>query len=180
MKGVIFNLLEEIVEDEFGADTWDALLEAAEASGVYTSIGSYDDGEMMGLVAAASAQLNLTQDEVLRWFGSKALPRLAERFDQFFAPHKTSRDLLLTLNNVIHPEVVKLYPGAYTPTFHFSSEDHDTLMMEYSSNRQLCSLAEGFVQGTLAFYKEEADIEHPLCVHRGDASCTFRIKFKSD
>jgi hypothetical protein len=31
MKGVIFNLLEEIVEDEFGADTWDALLEAAEA-----------------------------------------------------------------------------------------------------------------------------------------------------
>ncbi|MGB1882042.1 MAG: heme NO-binding domain-containing protein, partial [Gammaproteobacteria bacterium] len=69
MKGVIFNLLEEIVEDEFGADTWDALLEAAEASGVYTSIGSYDDGEMMGLVAAASAQLNLTQDEVLRWFG---------------------------------------------------------------------------------------------------------------
>ena len=33
MKGVIFNLLEEAVVDQFGDDSWDDLLDAAELEG---------------------------------------------------------------------------------------------------------------------------------------------------
>ena len=53
MKGVVFNLLEEVVSSEFGEDTWDGLIDAAEVEGAYTSLGSYDDGDLGSLVGAA-------------------------------------------------------------------------------------------------------------------------------
>ena len=177
MKGIIFNLLQEIVESEFDADTWDAVLDLAGAGGVYTSVGSYEDDEMMGIVGAAATHLGLTEEEVLRWFGSRALAKLAERFPNFFAPHTQARDLLLTLNQVIHPEVEKLYPGAYTPVFQFSNKGGKHLTMEYQSKRQLCALAEGFILGTLAYFDEQATVTHPECVHRGDARCVFELAF---
>ncbi len=58
MKGVVFNLLEDAVCEHHGDDAWDALLDAAELSGVYTSLGSYSDAEMGKLVEAASRALN--------------------------------------------------------------------------------------------------------------------------
>ena len=35
MKGIVFNLLEEVVTREYSADTWDDLLEAAGVNGSY-------------------------------------------------------------------------------------------------------------------------------------------------
>ena len=39
MKGVVFNLLEQLVARDYGEDTWDALLDAGGLDGVYTSLG---------------------------------------------------------------------------------------------------------------------------------------------
>lgn len=54
MKGVIFNLLEEVVTDHHGDSVWEALLMATGQTGVYTSLGSYADAELYKLVEAAS------------------------------------------------------------------------------------------------------------------------------
>ena len=45
MKGVIFNVIEEVVGDLFGDETWDDLLETAEVDGAYTALGNYADTE---------------------------------------------------------------------------------------------------------------------------------------
>ncbi|MBN3851729.1 heme NO-binding protein, partial [Paraburkholderia sp. Ac-20342] len=37
MKGIVFNLLEELVRREHGEDAWDDLLDAAHVQGAYTS-----------------------------------------------------------------------------------------------------------------------------------------------
>jgi Haem-NO-binding len=74
MKGVVFNLLQEVVIRAHGADTWDALLEAAALEGSYTSLGSYPDDHMIKLVGAASKALKVEPGEVLRWFGREAMP----------------------------------------------------------------------------------------------------------
>jgi hypothetical protein len=42
MNGIVFNLLADLVGRDFGNDTWDDLLDAAGASGSYTSLGSDD------------------------------------------------------------------------------------------------------------------------------------------
>ena len=178
MKGIVFNLLEEVARRELSEETWEALLEAAELDGAYTSLGSYPDEDLMKLVAAASSALNMPPEAVVRWFGNHALPLMAERYPQFFSGHTTSRSFLLTLNGVIHPEVVKLYPGAETPEFGYDVSSAETLIMEYKSHRHMCAFAEGLIEGAAAFYGEALTAEHPQCRERGDAQCVFHLSFK--
>jgi Haem-NO-binding len=73
MKGIIFNLFEEVVVSNYGEDTWDRLLTATALDGAYTSLGSYPDEQIQELVGAARRCSGLTSFEVLRWFGEQGL-----------------------------------------------------------------------------------------------------------
>jgi hypothetical protein len=180
MKGVIFNLLEEVVRRSHGEDTWDALLDAAGLTGSYTSLGSYPDEDLGKLVHAASDALGIPSGEVLRWFGREAMPILAERYPVFFAAHTSARPFVLSVNKIIHPEVRKIYAGADVPIFDFHDEPDGALLMGYHSARKLCALAQGFVEGAARHYSETVKFEHLACMHNGEAKCLFRLSFASD
>lgn len=176
VKGYVFNLLEQIVARDHGEDTWDALLEASELDGVYTSLGSYPDEDLMKLVRAAAHALDLPSDDVIRWFGRNALPLFAGRYPQLFEPHDSTRPFVLTLNEIIHPEVRKLYPGADVPVFDFASRN-GLLVMGYRSPRKLCAFAEGLLHGAADHYGERLTIGQPQCMNRGDDRCLLEIAF---
>jgi len=176
VKGIVFNLLEEAVSSAYGEATWDQLLDAAGLDGAYTSLGSYSDDEIFALVRVASEALSIPQEDVLRWFGQQAMPLLAKRYPAFFANHGSVRSFLLTLNNIIHPEVRKLYPGAQTPVFDFDTSLADLLVIGYNSPRRLCALAEGFMRGAAGHYGQTLDIAQPQCMHHGDAKCVFHVR----
>lgn len=178
MKGIIFNLLEEVVTAELGEQTWDALLEGAGLNGAYTSLGSYDDAQLFKLVGVASQALGKPPADIVRWFGAKAIPLLALKYPAFFQRHESTRPFLLTLNSIIHPEVRKLYPGADVPDFDFDTTSPNTLVMGYRSKRKLCALAEGLIEGASAHFKESAHITQTQCMHRGDAACRLEISFQ--
>ncbi|MGH2979364.1 MAG: heme NO-binding domain-containing protein [Solirubrobacterales bacterium] len=179
MKGIVFNLLEETVSHDYGEDVWDQLLEAAQLGGAYTSLGSYSDDDLMRLVAAASSALDTPPDEIVRWFGRSALPLFADRYPQFFEPHTSTRSFVLTLNQVIHPEVRKLYPGADVPVFDFDTSSDEVLVMGYASPRKMCAFAEGLIEGAASHYGEQALIQQPKCMVRGDEKCVLEISFSS-
>lgn len=176
MKGIVFNLLEEVVARDHGDDAWERMLGLAGAEGAYTSLGTYPDDEFMDLVGAACKLRDEGEEAVELWFGREALPLLAVRYPEFFEPHSSTRAFLLTLNRIIHPEVRKLYPGADAPVFEFG-ESNGTLTMGYASQRRLCHFGEGLVEGTAAHYGEAVDISQPSCMRRGDSSCELRIEF---
>jgi hypothetical protein len=176
VKGVVFNLLEQLVARDFGEDTWDALLDASGLDGVYTSLGSYPDEDLAKLVRAASDALAMSADEVIVWLGRNALPLFAERYPMLFEPHGSTRSFVLTLNDIIHPEVRKLYPGADVPEFDFDVRE-DVVVMGYRSPRKLCSFAEGLLLGAADHYGERLTIEQPVCMKRGDSHCVIEIAF---
>jgi hypothetical protein len=176
MKGVVFNLLEQLVARDFGEETWDALLDTSGLDGVFTSLGSYPDEQFMRLVSAASDALDMPADSVVTWFGRNAFPLFAARYPQLFEPHDSTRSFVLTLNDIIHPEVRKLYPGADVPEFDFAARD-GLLVMGYRSPRKLCSFAEGLLLGAADHYGERLTIEQPSCMKRGDDQCTLEIEF---
>lgn len=178
MKGVVFNLLEEAVARQFGMDVWDELLDNASVSGAYTSLGNYSDEEIVALVGAAGAKLNLTNGEVLRWFGEKAMPILKERYPKMFENHTSSRTFILSVNNIIHPEVRKLYSGASCPFFHFKETADGTVTMGYQSSRKMCDLAHGFVKGAGGLFCEEVEIKHHSCMNHGDDICSMEIRWQ--
>jgi len=177
VKGVVFNILERVVSRDYGEDTWDSLLDSAGLDGSYTSLGSYADEDLMRLVAAASSALDTPPDDIVRWFGREALPVFAENYPQLFEPHASTRTFVLTLNDIIHPEVRKLYPGADVPVFDFDDSSPDRLVMGYQSPRKMCSFAEGLLEGTANHYGERMTIEQPCCMKRGDERCLLEISF---
>jgi hypothetical protein len=115
MKGIIFNLVEEVVSNDYGHDAWDDILDAADVPGAYTAVGSYSDDDLLAIVGAASQATGMSTDDVLRHVGRYSVPPLAQRFPEFFELHRGLRTFLPSLNSVIHPEVRKLYPGAQPP-----------------------------------------------------------------
>ena len=179
MKGIVFNLFEEVVVDEYGEDCWDDLLDAAGLAGAYTSLGSYPDDEVIGLVGAASSALGLAPADILRWFGRNAMPKLAVRYPHFFTAQTNSRDFVLSVNSLIHPEVRKLYAGAGCPNFNFEEGADGALIVGYRSPRRLCRLAQGFIEGAAAHYDEVAAVTHLACMNEGDPACRIAIAWES-
>ncbi|MBI2168984.1 MAG: heme NO-binding domain-containing protein, partial [Actinobacteria bacterium] len=155
MKGVIFNLLEQVVTDAHGEAAWNALLDDAGLDGVYAAVGSYPDADLLALVEAGSKRLGVEQVALVRWFGEAALPLLADRYPEFFESHTSLFTFLPTLNDVIHAEVRKLYPEADVPEFGFVATGGEAISMDYRSPRRLCALAEGFVVGAARHFGEE-------------------------
>jgi hypothetical protein len=177
MKGIVFNLFERVTVDEHGEDAWDELLGDADLDGAYTSIGSYPDAQLFRLVGAAADRFETPSNDVVRWLGRTSLPHLAEAYPGFFTPHRTTRDFLLTLNEIIHPEVRKLYPGAGVPDFVMSPLPDGGLRMGYGSKRRMCAFAEGLIEGAAAHFGEDVAISQPRCMLRGDETCDIDVVF---
>ena len=153
------------------------MLNHAGVSGAYTSLGSYDDAELMRLVAAASAGLGQPEHRVLRWIGQQTIPLMVRRWPGFFAAHQATALFLRSLNSIIHPEVHKLYAGAVCPHFDFSEGADGALRIVYRSTRKLCSRPPGFSDGAAAHYGEAAHVSHLRCMHRGDEGCLLSARF---
>lgn len=146
MKGVIFNVVEEVVTELWSADMWDDVLEAADLLGAYTALGNYPDEELLALVGAASELSGLADDELLTAIGRRGLQRLVDRMPGATAGAEDAETFLRRVNDIIHPEVLKLYPAAVPPVFEFASTA-DGLEVTYRSARRLDQLAAGLIEG---------------------------------
>lgn len=180
MRGVVFNVLEDVVSAERGEDGWDDLLEQAGVDGGYTAIGSYPDNEFLHLLQCLSGSQSLPSSITLRAFGRSGMARLATLYPAFFAPHRTTASFLLTLNDIIHPAVRCLYPGADVPVFDVTVINRargDDLVIGYRSRRRLCHLAEGFLEGAAAHYGEQAALHQVACMHDGADECVIACTF---
>ena len=178
MKGVVFNLLEEILSQEHGEDLWDDVLASAGLGGAYTSLGSYPDADFFALVSVASRALDTPPEDLVRWFGRQAMPLFAQNYPGLFARYSSARPFVGALNDIIHPEVRKLYPGADVPEFDFDTSRDDVLVMGYHSSRRLCAFAEGLIEGAAAHYGERVSISQPECMNQGHDRCIIEIAFK--
>ncbi len=62
MKGIVFSEFIELVEEKFGLETVDTILDNSELSngGAYTAVGTYPHQEMFILVKALSDKTDLS------------------------------------------------------------------------------------------------------------------------
>lgn len=174
MKGVIFNIVQEVVEDEHGPDTWDEIVRRAGVDGAYTSLGSYPDGDLRSLLGATAELVGVTEPEVLVLVGRRGFSRLGGRHAELLEGSDTWVDVLTNLDGIIHPEVRKIYPDAEVPTFRTVTSGR-TIQLRYESSRHFCSLAEGLVRGLGDHTGAELDVTHLECVFRGDDACVLEV-----
>jgi len=93
MKGIVFTEFMDMVDDKFGMDVTETIVQASDlpSGGAYTAVGTYDHAEIVSLVVNLSKSTNI-EVPVLIYLGqcgwlypygsSKALPRRCTAADQ--------------------------------------------------------------------------------------------------
>lgn len=175
MKGIIFNHLAEMVEEVFGLEVWDKILQDTGSNGVFIASDTYSDKDLFALVASAHEISGIPVNDLVRSFGEYMFPRFHIANPQFFSDDMTLKSFLLTVDRIIHVEVRKLHPDAMLPEFEYKDELDDELTMIYNSPRKLCYLAEGLIAGAAKYFDTTYELDHSQCMHDGADACTLHL-----
>lgn len=164
MKGIVFTELFEMVEQEFGYEMVDILVETTDlpSGGIYTSVGTYNHTEIVNLVVNLSERSQIPVPELFRAFGKYLFKTFTKSYHHFIEKAPNAFIFLGSIHNYIHVEVKKLYPDAELPYFDIEYPNSDTLIMNYQSGRKMADLALGLIEGTLEYYNESAIVSHNL------------------
>ncbi|MEM7386846.1 MAG: heme NO-binding domain-containing protein, partial [Verrucomicrobiota bacterium] len=175
MKGVVFTEFFEMVEESFGLDMVDDLIDACDlpSGGEYTAVGTYDHEEMVALVLALSEKTETPVPDLLQAFGEYLFGRFTALYPRFFEDGpKDALGFLEVIESHIHKEVRKLYPNAKLPHFDTERLTDDQLIMVYRSERHLQDLAEGLIRGCFKHFGEGVQLE------RNDDDASGGVRFE--
>ncbi len=179
MKGVIFNLFEGFVSEGWGEEAYEALLDACplHTQEPFVGPGTYPDADMIALVTKACERFEVTAPDALRAFGTYCFPQLASKFPKFVQGYDHPKAFLMSVHDIIHVEVRKLFKDAVTPSFVYQDPAPDRLVIEYRSERKLCYLMEGLLDGVSDHFSVAIDRVQTQCVHEGADTCVFELRF---
>lgn len=161
MKGMVFTEFLEMVEDQFGFETADKIIENSElaSGGVYTAVGTYHHGEMVELVSNLSKESEIKIEDLLQAFGKHLFSQFVKGYGRFFEDVTDSFKFLSGIEDYIHVEVKKLYPDAELPTFEIETKSENELVMLYKSERGFADFAQGLILGCIAHFEEEVQVQ---------------------
>ena len=161
MKGVVFTEFLDMVEDRFSAEMVDHIIVDSDlpSGGAYTAVGTYPHSEMVSMVVALSQRSGVAVPDLIRAFGEHLFSRFAQAYPSFFVGVKDSFGFLSGIEDIIHAEVLKLYPDAQLPRFTVEHHDAHRLVLLYQSPRHFEDLAEGLMHGCVAHFGHPVHIE---------------------
>jgi hypothetical protein len=161
MKGIVFTEFLELVEDKFGLEVVDEIIENSnlESGGIYTSVGTYKFTEMLQLLQHLSYNTGLSIDNLLLAYGEHFFEVLENSYPDLLSAYKDPIDMLASIENHIHVEVRKIYPDAELPTFEVLNQTEDTLEMIYKSSRAMHHFGLGLMNKTFEHFKTSAIID---------------------
>lgn len=171
-------MLSEMVEERFGVDMWDDLIDETNpaSDGIYVASDLYPDEELLAYVGAISKKMETPANMLVHAFGEYMLGRFAKIHPEFFADHDI-KSFLKSVHDVIHVEVKMLHPDALLPKFDDIDSETDALTMLYRSPRGLCALAEGLIAGASLHFASPVTIAHPVCIHQDADHCRLELRF---
>jgi predicted hydrocarbon binding protein len=173
MHGLIFSSLRDYLALHDGTPGRELMRDEP----TYSISEAYPDEQFEAFVGRACAALDVERGSLLRDLGYFTASRtFAGLYPALFTLSSTTREFLLTVERPIHEVVRAAIPNALPPKLEISPLDQTDVKIVYSSERQLCELLRGLVEGTAAHYGEVARLEESTCMHRGDRACTFRVR----
>lgn len=178
MKGVIFVKFNEFVEELWGDEFWDEIIEEAKlpSEGAYTTVATYKDEELFALIGLIVKKKGLSAEEAQFAFGKwvfkelyEVAPAGAHDFNDVFT-------FLHAVQDFIHIEVKKLNPDALLPEFEFLFESDTKVSFHYQSPRKLCYFCEGLVHGLAEHTGQKISVAQSECEHDGGKRCVIEVE----
>lgn len=156
MKGIFFTELIDLVEENFGYEVADQMIEGCSlaSGGAYTAIGSYDHHELVQLVNQLNLVTGREVPELFQLFGRHLFGRLMGRYPDLFAVASDSFSFFAQLDNYFHGTMSQLYPDTQIPHFEFTQRSASEVELTYRSTPHLADMTEGLIRGCIAHFCE--------------------------
>ena len=150
---------------------------ADDPGGPFERDAVYPDELFTELLVDSARAIGTPPDDLLRDFGvylgEVAFPQLAPAF---FERHPDYLTALLAVEEQIHEVVRTALAGAAPPRLRVAALGRFGAVVAYTSERRLCRLVDGLLEGTAARYGAPVRIEEPQCMLRGDIACSFVVE----
>ncbi len=178
MKGMVFTELVEFVENQFGFDVADAMLEASmlEEKGAYTQAANYTFEELVAIVSRLADITKIPMEALIEAYGRHLFGRIVRLYPPMVANFSSCLPFIAQVDTFIHPQVKKLYPDADLPSFSVVSLTDNELVIDYSSNKPLMPLARGLMFGSADYFGETIEILQDDTVHDTGQLARFTVK----
>lgn len=162
MKGIVFTEFLELVEDTFGLETVEEIIEKSNlpSKGAYTAIGTYAFSEMLSLVTHLSEKTQMSIDELLHVYGLHFFNVIERDYLPILRTYSGPLDLLSSVESHIHVEVMKIYPDAELPRFEVVEKKEKSLILTYYSSRSMYAFGLGLMEKAFEFYGKKASITY--------------------
>ena len=160
MKGIVFTEFLEMVEEKYGLEMVDDIIENAnlQSQGAYTSVGTYAFSEMLQLLQNLSLKTKISTDDLLLLYGTHFFNLLEKNYLSFFSGYHHPIEILATIENHIHVVALKLYADAELPTFEVVERKENFLIMMYKSSRAMHHFGLGLMHKTFEYFNSKATI----------------------
>ncbi|KTD82551.1 heme NO-binding domain-containing protein [Legionella waltersii] len=180
MKGIVFTALSDMITEQFGIETWDQLVTQLDlpSGGSYTAGGTYEDTELPRLIQTLALMKNLQIPIFLESFGAYMFAVFSNKYPFFLKEDLSLKEFLKSVDGAIHVEVEKLYHCEQLPSITYEEPASNQLIMLYRSQRKLCHLAIGLINGAAKYYRKNIKINQTLCMHQQSDHCRLEITFE--
>lgn len=180
MKGIIFREFLELVESKFGVEVVDEIIETSqlESKGAYTRVGTYNHNEFFSLLTNLSQRINAPVKELVLLYAEHLFQVFISNYGNFFKNITDGFEMLASVENTIHVEVLKLYPDAELPTFVILQHTKTELILKYSSPRKMGDFAEGLIHCCMHHFGHNYAIEREDLSASGDVVKFLIIKYE--
>lgn len=177
MKGSIYCGLADFIEKSYGSTHWLKAVKACElpSNAEFISTEIYDDSEFELLIDKLSIFLVIEKEALVRDFGAYFFPTLMSLALSHVKDITDLFSFLHAVDSVIHIEVQKADPLAYTPTLLYDQPHENELMIRYVSSRKMCHFAEGLILGAAKHFSQKITISQSKCMCKGDEYCLISI-----
>ncbi len=160
MKGVVFTQYLEMVEEKFGFDISDEMIEKSGVSGVYTQAGNYPATDLLAMVKSLSEITNISVADLVFTYGEHLFEILIKIYPEPVKKYNNSFEFISNVESVVHPEVKKLYPDSDLPTFELLSMDEKKMVIVYKSSKPMMDFAKGLMIGCAKHYNEDLEVSY--------------------
>jgi hypothetical protein len=159
MKGIVFTEFLELVENEYGLEVVQQIIDECEldTEGTYTSVGTYSHKDMFMMVGKLSEIKRIPVPALLTIFGEYFFTTLKDKYP-VFVEKPNLFNFLNSIDEYIHPEVLKLYPDAELPKFDAEIKSDNEMILHYMSSRKMSDLAIGLIKGAAKYFKEDVGV----------------------
>lgn len=182
MHGLIFVTWEKYLAERFGSSFLNEYRAAIHETPATAPLASrvYDDAALLagvGVVAGiASLPTNVLLREYGRYFISNGLT--SHLCAYLLTQVHSGRDLLLMMRKA-HEQMRRTPESLTPPIFGYEAldSDPDGLILIYDSDRHLCPVLYGAIEGAAQRYGEKVQIVETTCMSQGASACRFDIRF---